>query len=639
MLLVQCAVILPMIVSTFLAVKQFRNNAESDFRTVAAQQMTQISQTFDIYLHNMANSVSFFAKLDAIRALDGNVASYTGPSKPMTPEENGEAEREAWRLMKAYGESNLDTSYVYLGLDNGSYIQWPTSDMGEYNPTTRPWFLAAKRSPGKPISTTPYADIITQAPLLPYMHSFTTESGLGGVFAIDITLSKLTDIVRAVTFGDSGYLILVDQTGVILADAANKEHNFKKISELSEEYQKVFDSDSMEASINGKDWLVSRYVSPNSDFRFFGLVPKAEVFAVANSFQQKSILAVVVIVVVFGLVGMWFSRLITLPINTMTQEMERVAQGEGDLTRKLPEEGNDELAQMAKAFNRFLNMTHGLVLEIIKTSEKVNEKAVDSVRIASDMTNSSKHQTDIMEQVATAFNEMVETATSVAQNSSETADAANQSQQHVHQGQKFIDSTVDAVASLTKGIDDSNHAMKELANESNNITTILDTIRNIAEQTNLLALNAAIEAARAGDQGRGFAVVADEVRTLAGRTATSTAEIDAMIVSLTERTTLVAEKLNNTLQHSNETKAATERTREVFVSIQNSVDHIRDITHSIASAAEEQHQVSEMINNNIVDVNTEMNETYSRANVVNDDAVELKKHAESLRAIVTRFRV
>ena len=140
-----------------------------------------------------------------------------------------------------------------------------------------------------------------------------------------------------------------------------------------------------------------------------------------------------------------------------------------------------------------------------------------------------------------------------------TADAANNSQQQVEEGRKLIVNTSTLVNELEAIIVDSNQAMTELADESRNITSILETIRGIAGQTNLLALNAAIEAARAGESGRGFAVVADEVRTLAQRTSESTEEIDTLITSLTQRTQVVSEKLSSSLDGSKQTVETTQQ--------------------------------------------------------------------------------
>ncbi|WP_221799744.1 methyl-accepting chemotaxis protein [Oceanobacter mangrovi] len=638
-LIVLAAVILPMLVTVSIAIGEFRTTAETSFRHGANQQMMQISQTFETYMTSMAQSVAFLAKTDALLALDDSVVNYTGAEGPMTPEQNGEVERNAWRLMEDFGSVNPNLEYVYLGLENGSYIQWPKTDLGGYNPTKRPWYAAALKQPGQAVTMAPYADFNTGNPLVPYMHSFKTSSGLTGVIAMDITLAKLTEIVRSVTFGESGYLILVDQNGVVLADAGNKDNNFKKVAELGSDYNGMAAGSMDHVMLNGREWLVANYRSPVSGWTLIGLVPTKEVFAAVDAFQWNVAIICLIVIAVFGVVGLWYSNRITSPIAYMTAQMEEIANGEGDLTKRLPVNGKDELAQMAGSFNRFVAMIHQLVRDITQTSGDVSHKAADGAAISTRMAKSAEHQSETMSQLSVSFNEMVSTATEVARSCAETASAADQSQQHVGEGQGYINSSVSAVESLTAGIEDSNQAMKALAEESRNITTILDTIRGIAEQTNLLALNAAIEAARAGEQGRGFAVVADEVRTLAGRTADSTAEIDSMIASLTQQTASVASKLENTLQHSSQTMQATEKTREVFSRIQHSVTSIRDMAQQIAAAAEEQHQVSEMINRNIVDVDTEATATHDSASQLSGSSSELKSLAEHLRSTVVRFRI
>ncbi len=638
-LIVLAAVMLPMAVTTLIAVWEFRSSAEKTFRHGAEQQMVQINQTFENYLNGMAQGVSFLSKTDVLHKLDDSVVDYLGPKGPMTPEKNSVVEQNAWRLMEDLGTSNPDLMYVYLGLETGDYIQWPVTDLGEYNPTKRPWYKAAMNAPDKPVTSAPYEDFTTGNPLVPYMHTFTTESGLKGVVAMDITLAKLTEIVRGVTFGDSGYLILIDQTGVVLADPVNTDNNFKKVADLDSDYKSMMDGTSSVASLNNRDWLVMTHKSPKSGWTMIGLIPADEVFAASDAFQVKALLISLVVLVIFAFIGLWFSNLICRPIISMADSMEEIANGEGDLTKRLPEKGHDELAKLAGAFNRFVEMIHQLVKDISAASQNVAQQSDEGTAISQNMANSAGLQSDAMEQVTVAFNQMVQTAAEVARNCNDAAHSADESQEYVSSGQQYIDLSVSAVEALICGIEDSNRSMAALANESRNITTILETIRGIAEQTNLLALNAAIEAARAGDQGRGFAVVADEVRTLAGRTADSTAEIDQMIASLTSQTAEVAGKLENTLKYSEQSMEATGQTRQVFSSIQASVSAIRDMAQQIASAAQEQQHVSEMINRNIMEVNEESTATQDCATKLYDSANNLKREARSLTDKVVRFKV
>ncbi len=634
------AVILPMTVLTVIVVMKFRDNALEDFKSRSSAEIRQIDKAFSLYLNGLAEDARFLSSTQALKGLDASVTKYLGAPKQTFSQRQGSAEARAFDLMSDLGDAHPDLAYVFLGIETGGYIQWPTGEMGKYDPRLRPWYKEANEKPGEAVRSHPYKDVATGAPLIDYLHTFTTDSGVKGVVGVDVTLKTLTEMVRSVQFGEQGYLILLEQTGVVLADSGNPDNNFKNVSDLWDAYLALFKADGLvNTTLNEQPWFATVYTSPELGWKFIGVIPSQEVFSVAAEMRNTIIVITLVLLGIFAFLAYWISNLISSPIVAVTAGLEEVASGEGDLTRRLEVDSNDESGKMASAFNRFVTMIHTLVTDINQGAENVNRQAQDGRLIADHLMQISDKQSLALEQVVTAFNEVVATSDEVAHNCNETAKAADQSQQHVQQGQAYIEKTTGSVNNLEQVIEDSNQAMAVLAEESKNITGILDTIRGIAEQTNLLALNAAIEAARAGEQGRGFAVVADEVRTLAARTAESTEEIDSMISSLVTRTSDVSDKLSSSLEHSKETVEATEQTREVFFSIQESVSRISDMANQIATASEQQHLAAEEINRNITSINDEAGSATQSSKKLKQGAESLSQVSGELSALVSRFRL
>ncbi len=334
-----------------------------------------------------------------------------------------------------------------------------------------------------------------------------------------------------------------------------------------------------------------------------------------------------------------FLKLIIRSIKGLKDQLDNIAQGEGDLTTRVPVESDDDLGQLATSFNQVLNNLQGMIGAIQGLSDRLNENAKELSTSARDNNDGVTRQTDLISMVATAINEMQSAIEEVAGNASHAADVTREAQKTGENSGRIIRNSSEQVQTLAEQIGKAVNVIRKLSEDSENITSVLDVIRGVAEQTNLLALNAAIEAARAGEQGRGFAVVADEVRTLAQRTQQSTEDIQRMITTLQDGVSDIVQVMETgSEQATNTEKLATEAEQELQAILQ-AMNDINDVNTSVASATEEQTQVVEEINSNIVNINELASESSRRSKSISSISQTLGDYADELRHQTGRFKV
>ncbi|HEC17915.1 MAG TPA: methyl-accepting chemotaxis protein [Gammaproteobacteria bacterium] len=340
-----------------------------------------------------------------------------------------------------------------------------------------------------------------------------------------------------------------------------------------------------------------------------------------------------------GFIAWLTSRLISCPLQNAVMAMKDIAEGEGDLTRRLSARGDDEIAQLARGFNHFAANIQELLRQVLESANQISQSSEAMAAASANAESSIRKQNDETEQMSTAVEEMSMNAQEVAQNAELAADAANNADKETSEGRNIVTNALRSVGELADETQATADVIERLGKDIQEITSVIDVIRSVAEQTNLLALNAAIEAARAGEQGRGFAVVADEVRTLASRTQQSTEEIQGKVESLQKDAATAVNKMLQNRSIAGDTINLTTTAGESLEAITRAVSRISEMTGHIAHAAEQQSEVANVVSQNIANVAQLAEQTDDAAQHVFHDTKNLTELAEGLRARISRFKV
>ncbi len=348
----------------------------------------------------------------------------------------------------------------------------------------------------------------------------------------------------------------------------------------------------------------------------------------------------IVLLLVLGIIAYLytgFSMSVRRSITSFSTAARKVSSG--DLTVRLEKQSNDELGELTNEFNAMTEKMHDLIHVVSRTVESVSTQAQSVNQAAQSNADAVRRQMNETNQISDAMQQMVSTVDEVAGNTQNTSDAAEIADYEANQGHDVVDETLQAIDNLAREISDSVESINRVSRDSEEITQVLVEIKAIAEQTNLLALNAAIEAARAGDQGRGFAVVADEVRTLSQRTQKSTEEIESMIERLQKGVSGAVKSMHSSHATTQVTVDQSKKVADALEKIVASVRTIVDMSHQIAGAAEEQSTVAKNIESNVLQIIDLGQATETNANSALSASDELSASTDSLRELISKFRI
>lgn len=650
--------------------------ANDDYLYNSEIQMIAVSEAIQIFYKQINENIDMMAQNPLVMQVGKAVATYkdTKTDTQIHASKAGGIEQQIYELFEQYAKSHPETSYVYLGTPEGGYIQWPEEKMpAGFNPAKEPWFDKAVEANGNIIRTDPY--MYKDMLLTSNARVITDKNGkIAGVVGIDVQQNEISNMLSKMKSGTTGYSMLIDQTGIILADAKNPEHNFKQIGDLKMEgMDQVLAKDPkpFEVRIDNETYIVNQYPVKGTNWVLATLMTKDELQASADRIVQIVIIAALSVLILVSLISVFIAASITKPIVAVTRKIQNYS------TLDFAANESSAEAKFLQNKDETGEMTRALRLMRENVAEFISKTAAAADHVAA----SSEELTATSQQVASASQEMAKTIVDIAKGASEQAIDTESTAGNVEQMGQLLDEDVQYLKELNKAAEEIEKQkeegfdiLRELVQKtrentdaaadvyelikSNNesaekIESASSMIQNIADQTNLLALNAAIEAARAGESGRGFAVVAQEIRKLAEQSSSFTRDIISVIRELKQKSKNAVDLVEQTKQIVESQAGSVESTEGKFQGIAEAIETIKTIIDKLNQSANlmtaNKNKIIELTQNlaaisqenaaGTEEASASIEEQTSRIGEVASAGESLAEIAEELQELISKFKI
>ncbi len=544
-----------------------------------------------------------------------------------------------------------ENTHEYFDL-NGRYTD------ADYYTNQRPWWTNGLNQ-GQMYVTDPAVDnndgSISATVTGPYYLPNGKLLGIGGIDILISTIGK--DLLSKIKYQGEGEAFLMTDTGkLVFFPGFNTSFSpgdlmqdidakFNHASGFTQLQNLALNSAS---GIGSVEWQGEPYKVvfnqvksdfPKMNWKLGFMVPEKLISdPVTQAFWSSSFIVFIIIGLIAVVVYVMVLPL-TKRITRLQNTMHDIAEGDGDLTKRIEPLKNDEIGQLVTEFNTFIDKIQALVKETVVITAEVGQSTTIASSISKQTIDIIAEQKQEIALVATSANELAQNSSEISYNANLSQELANNAETQVAQGASVVNQATAGINKLAENISSAAIVVNKLKEDSQSIGEVLSVIRGIADQTNLLALNAAIEAARAGEQGRGFAVVADEVRTLASRTQESTASIEKIIDELQTTASKAVTVMESSRAEAQSSVELTEQVQGVLTEITGVITNIKSQTQEIALAVTQQSVVAEEVSKNIENVRALTEDTVQGAAEMRDGLQGLQTYSENLTTVVNQFKV
>lgn len=529
---------------------------------------------------------------------------------------------------------------AYTGTGDGSFQIYPPREMpAGYDARQRQWYKDAIDKGSA--MTEPYVGAGIDYRIITQAVPIRSGNQMLGVLGASLSIETISRTLNAQAFEGGGYAFMVSKEGKILVHPDSALIG-KTLSDLFPGQTIELSDRLVEATsvAGGTFTLFSPIKGLPSQNWYVGIVlDKQAALASVSAFRTSAIISTLVAGFVTLLLLGLAIRILMKPLRLIGHAMEDIAQGDGDLTRRLSILSGDEFGQLAVSFNRFGDRIHASIVEVSLTTHALGEATRRVLSASNSSVEKSEHQSGYTTSVATAIEELGATAQEIASSASAASKGASGARLQIDTTCGLVDSTISVMNRLQENIELTRSQIVDLNTRTSNIGRVLEVISTISGQTNLLALNAAIEAARAGEAGRGFAVVADEVRSLAHHTQEATEEIRVVIEALQAGATQAAQTMMHSHEIGSKSVQVAAQAGASLLTVVSRISEIDDMCLTVAAATEEQTTAVDQLTRDVHEISQLNRHTTDNLGATLRACAELDSEAERLRRVVGTFKV